>query len=109
MSGQQDGQLAAAAQAGDHLEQLGPNARVETNRRLVEEEHTGVRDEGTRDLEPTALATAVGPCGPIDQFGESERAGELLDPSIRLARLDAPEPGVYLEVPAARQRAVDDR
>ena len=36
---QQDRQLAPAAQAGDHLEQLGANPRVEADRRLVEEKH----------------------------------------------------------------------
>src|SRR6266536_160884 len=75
VGGQQDGQLAPAAQAGDHLEQLGPNARVEANRRLVEEEHAWVRDKGAGDLESAALAAAVGTCRTIDQVGEAEGAG----------------------------------
>src|SRR2546430_12639494 len=96
VSGQQDGQLAAAAEAGDHLEKLGPNARIEANRRLVEKKHARVRDEGAGDLEPATLAAAVGPCGPIDQVAEAERAGELVDPCPGLTRLNTPELGADL-------------
>jgi len=39
---QQHCQLAPVAQAGDHVEKLGADSRVEPDRRLVQEEHPWV-------------------------------------------------------------------
>ena len=39
---QQDRQLAPAAQAGDHVQQLGADARIESDRWLVQEQHARV-------------------------------------------------------------------
>src|SRR4029079_11452830 len=76
---------------------------------LVEKEHPRMRNERAGDLEPTPLAAAVAVGGPVDQIGEAEGACELVDPRDGLVRLDAPEPGVDLEIPAAAQGAVDNR
>src|SRR5262249_1641370 len=99
----------AIAQARDHLEQLGPNPRVEADRRLVKEEHARMRDQGAGDLEPPALTAAVAAGRSLDQLGEAERAGELVDPPGRPAGLPSPEAGMDLEVPGAAERAVDHR
>ena len=107
--GQQDRHLAAGAQACDHVEQLVPDARVEADRRLVEEEHLRLREQRTRDLEPATLAAAVPVDGPVDEVGDPERVRELGDPRLRNVRLDSPQAGVDVEVATAGQRAVDDR
>src|SRR5205085_3762549 len=91
---QHDRQPASGAEPGDHVEELGADARVEPDRWLVEEEHAWPRDERPRDLEAPALAAAQGRDRPLEQLLEPEGRGDLLD-----ARLDAPEPRVDLEVP----------
>src|SRR5439155_14748590 len=85
------------------------DARVETDRRLVQEQHLGLRDEGTGDLEPAALAAAVARDGPVEELGEPKRPAELADAVPGGAWLDAPEAGVEVEIAAAGQGAVDDR
>ena len=47
---EQDRDLVAVAQVSDHLEQLVADARVEADRRLVEEQHLGLGDERAGDL-----------------------------------------------------------
>src|SRR5262249_57781568 len=91
----------------DHLEQLGPNPRVEADRRLVKEEHARMRDQGAGDLEPPALTAAVAAGRSLDQLGEAERAGELVDPRGRLAGLPSPEAGPGPPGPGAAGRAGD--
>ena len=83
------------------------DARVEPDRRLVQEQHLRVRDEGARDLEPAALATAVGRDGALQELGEAERVGELGDAPGGGARLDTPEAGVDVEVAPPAERAID--
>ena len=95
----------AIAQAADHVEQLVADARVEPDGRLVEEQHPRLRDERTGDLEPPALAAAVGRDGPVEQLAEVERLGELVDARAGCALLDAPQARVDVEVaPAASGR-----
>src|SRR5262249_61391560 len=93
----------------DHLEQLGADARVEPDRRLVEEEHAGARDERAGDLEPPPLTAAIGSRGPVDQVGQAERGDELVDPRLRLPWLDAPEAAGGGGGAPACQRPVDGR
>ena len=76
---EENGRLAAVAEARDDVDQLGADPRVEADGRLVEEEHARPRDERTRDLQPPSLAAAVGRDRPIEQLGEPEDVGELLD------------------------------
>src|SRR6266536_2268410 len=90
---QQHGHLRAAAQARDRLEEFGADARIEADRRLVEKEHARVRDERAGDLQAPALAAAVDARGSVDEIGQAERRGELVDPSLRLAWLDPPKAG----------------
>ena len=100
--------LGSPPQPGDSVEELGADQRVEPDRRLVEEEHPRARHERAGDLEPPPFAAAVRADGPVDELGEVERRGELVDPRLRLALVDAPQAGVDLEVPPSGERAVDD-
>jgi hypothetical protein len=75
MRGYEDRRL-AVAEAADHVEQLVPDARVEADGWLIEEEHLRLRDERAGDLEPAALAAAVGADRPVDELGEPERPAE---------------------------------
>ena len=76
----------ALAQARDHVQQLVPDARVEPDGRLVEEQHARVGDQRARDLQAAALAAAVGADRPVEQLAEPERVGELVDAPRRAPR-----------------------
>ena len=108
MRRQEHGHLPPRSQPGDHVEELGADPRVESHRRLVEEEHARIRDERAGDLEPPALAAAVRADGTIDELREAEYGGELVDARLRLAPVDFPEARVDVEVAPTGQRAVDD-
>ena len=75
---QENRRVAARSQAADHVQQLGADAGVEADCRLVEKEHAGARDERSGDLQPPALAAAVAPDGPVDQLSEVEQVEEAL-------------------------------
>jgi hypothetical protein len=62
---EQDRDLVAIAEAPDHIEQLVADAWVETDRRFVEKQHLGPRNERAGDLQPSALAAAVACNGPV--------------------------------------------
>src|SRR5439155_17148770 len=99
VGGEQDRDLVAIAQAPDHVEQLVANTRVETDGRLVEEQHLGLRNERTRNLQPPPLAAAVARNRPAEQFGETERVGKLGDPAAGGGGIGAPKAGMDVEVP----------
>ena len=80
-------------QAGDEVEQLEADARIEADGRLVEEQHLGVRHQRPGDLEPAALATAVGPHRPVDELAETERVDDLGDAPRRVGRSSCPTAG----------------
>src|SRR5207253_3302291 len=109
VGGEEDRQLAVAAEVRDDVEQLRADARVEADGRLVEEEDVRARDERAGDLEPAPFSAAVGADRPVDEVAQPDEVDELLDPPLRVARLDAPEAGVQVEVAASGQGAGDDR
>ena len=73
VGGEQDRHARPGPQAGDEVEQLVADARVEADGGLVEEQHLRVGDQRPGDLEPAALAAAVGVDGPVDELAEAER------------------------------------
>ena len=107
--GEQHGRAEAGAQSGDDVDQLVADARVEPDGRLVEEQHPRLGEERAGDLEPPALAAAVGRDRTVEEVGQVEAVGELVDAPARVVGGDAPEAGVDLEVAAAGERPVDDR
>ena len=74
---EQDRQVAAGAQAGDHVEQLVPDPRVQPDGRLVEEQDARLGDQRAGDLEPPPLAAAVGADAAVDERVQPERGGQL--------------------------------
>ena len=106
MGGDQDRQIAACPQARDHVEQLVADPRVEADGRLVEEQDNRLRDERAGDLEPAALTPAVAADGTVDQLRETERFGQLTDPT---SGARAPKPRVELEILVSREGPIDDR
>ena len=60
---------------GEHLPQVAAAARVETGRRLVEEQHLGAAHQAGGDVEPAAHATRVG----LHQRGREVGEVELLE------------------------------
>ena len=109
MSGEHDRHLLACPQTRDDVEQLVPDAWIEPDRRLVEEQDSRVGDERAGDLQPASLTTAVTRDRPVDELGQSHGVDQLADPASRRPRPYAPQPRVQLEVGPAAQRAVDDR
>src|SRR6185437_10832194 len=61
-----DRHLLAVSQAGDDIEQLVPDPRVEPHGGLVEEEHARTGNERAGDLEATTLAAGVAPDGALE-------------------------------------------
>ena len=106
---QQDRQLVARAQPRDHVQQLLADARVEADRRLVEEEDAGPGDERAADLESPPLAAAVAGDGPVEELAQAERVRGVGDARSRRTRVRAPQARVDLEVAPPGERAVDDR
>ena len=80
----------ARAQAGDHVQQLVADARVEADGRLVEEEHARLGDQRAGDLQAPALAAAVGPDRAIDERRQAERLHEVGDPRVGPGRAGRP-------------------
>src|SRR3954465_11088223 len=98
----------ARARAGDRVEQLEPDARIESDRRLVEEQDAWLGDQRAGDLEAPPLAAAVAADLAGEDLVEPERLGEIGDPRRRRLEVDAPQLGVQLEVRTAGEAAVDD-
>src|SRR5207253_8148076 len=88
---EQDRYVAARAQLLDHVEQLVPDAGIETHRRLVEKEHSRIREEGARNLEPAPLTAAVRADGPVEKVCDAKRARYLGRSPRSLRGIDAPE------------------
>jgi hypothetical protein len=106
---EEDGHPPSRPQAGDVVEELEADARVQADGRLVEEQHLGIRDQRPGDLEAAALAPAVGVDRTVDERAELERVDDLVDAPYCGGRLQAPEAGVHGQVAATRERAVDHR
>ena len=80
------------------------------DRRLVEEQHLRLRERGAGDLEPAALAAAVGADRPVEELGQAEPARRARRCGRRRrVGVDAPQPGVDLEVAASAEGSVDHR
>src|SRR5205814_2854293 len=79
------------------------------DRRLVEEQHEGVRDERPGDLEPPALAAAAAAHGAVDDLVDPQQRAELLDALVGVLAPDAPQIRVELQVRAAGEALVDHR
>ncbi len=108
VGGEQDRHLALGPQPGDHVEQLVAHAGVEADGRLIEEEDGGPGDERPGDLQPPALAAAVGPDRSVGQLGEAEPFGHLGAPGPGGGSVEAEQAAVDLEVAPPGERPVDD-
>ena len=76
---QEDRHLSAVADTADEVQQFEADARVESNGRLVEEQHRRIGHEGAGDLQTSALPAAVALHGTIGLGNEREGAEELVD------------------------------
>jgi hypothetical protein len=108
MGGEHGGHAGGPAQATDQVQQLVANAGVQAHRRLVEEQHPRLGDQGPGDLQPSPLAAAEAVHRPADHLGQAEGAGQLGGPAGRGQRRDSPQPSVQVQVAAAGQRPVQD-
>src|SRR5205085_4616514 len=81
---------------------------VEADGRLVQEEDLGSRHQGAGDLQAPTLPAAVRLHWPVEDVAELERLREVVDARPGNGPVDAPQTNVDLQVPPARQRAVDD-
>jgi hypothetical protein len=89
--------------------QLVAAVRVETGRRLVQEDDRRRSDEAGREIEPAAHAAGERPYEPIRDVGEPEPLEQLVRTGARPGAGKVLEPADELEVRAGGQHAVDRR
>src|SRR5436305_1279382 len=106
MRGQHDRRPGSVAECADHIEQLVADARVESDSRLVEEQHARCGYERTGDLEPAALAAAVALDRPVELLLDAERLAQLVDAPARLVVFHRPKAAVQGQVLTSGQAAV---
>src|SRR5438067_1441080 len=99
---EEDRHLALFPNPADQVEKLEPDAWVQADCGLVEEQHLRVRDEGAGDLESTALAAAVALDRAVRLGGQVEGVEQVVDTVWRHVLGHAPQPSVDLEVAPAR-------
>ncbi len=96
-----------STQSGDQIEQFVADARVEPNRRFVEEQGTGPRNERAGDLEAPTLAAAVCRHRAVQKIRQTEGSRELVDVFTPRRPVDAPQPSVRVEVAPPGECEVD--
>src|SRR5437763_4115727 len=106
---EEDRHLAPFPDPADQVEKLEPDAWVQADCGLVEEQHLRVRDEGAGDLESTALAAAVALDRAVRLGGQAEDVEQVVDTGWRHVLGHTPQPSVYLTVAPAREAAIDGR
>ena len=105
---QQD-RRALAAQVADDVPDLVATSRIETCCRLVEEEHTRLREHAGREVEPPPHPARIRLRGSVGGVRELEALEELRRSAACLRAREPEQPPEHLEVLAARQELVDGR
>ena len=75
---EEDGHPQLGVEPADLGPDAGPAQRVETGRRLVEEQHLGAVDEGRREVEPALHPARVGADPPIDRIADVDQVEHLV-------------------------------
>src|SRR5204863_7458037 len=96
-----------AAKVADDRPDLVATPRIETRRRLVEEEHARLGEQAGREVEPPSHAARVRLRGPVGGVGELEALEQLRRASASLCAREPEQAPEHLEVLAARQQLVD--
>ena len=96
-----------AAQVADDLPDLVATPRIETGRRLVEEEHARLREQAGREVEPPSHAARVRLRGSVGGVGELEALEQLRRAAAGLRAREPEQAPEHLEVLAAGQQLVD--
>ena len=99
---QQD-RRALAAQVTDDLPDLVATPRIETRRRLVEEEHARLREQAGREVEPPSHAARVCLRGSVGGVGEFEALEQLRRATAGLSAREPEQAPEHLEVLASGQ------
>ena len=92
-------------QRADDLPEVAAGDRVETERRLVEEHHLRVGEQGAGDLQAAAHAAAVGPDDIVGALGQPDRGEQRGDPPLGVRH--APQPRVQPQVLGAAEVVVE--
>ena len=100
---------ALADETPDDVPHPQPAARIETGRRLVEEQQPGPADQGTRQVEPAAHAARIGLDRAIGGIGELELLEQLVTSATSLRRWQLVQPTEHPQVLATGQVLVDRR
>ena len=93
---------AFAHQAPDDVPHAQPAARVETGRRLVEEQQPRPPDERAAQVEASAHATGVGLDDPVSGVHQVELLQQLVGPLARLGARQLVQPAEHPQVLARR-------
>ena len=92
-----------AAQVADDLPDLVATPRIETRRRLVEEEHARLREQAGRQVEPPSHPARVCLRGSVGGVGELEALEQLRRAAAGLRAREPEQAPEHLQVLAARQ------
>ncbi len=87
--GQQDRRPEVMDQPLEHGEDLLGRGRIEGRRRLVQDQHLGVRGEYRADRHPLHLAAGERGEGPLAQVGQTQQVQRLLDTAAHHVRGEA--------------------
>ena len=98
-----------AAKVADDLPDLVATARIKTRRRLVEEEHTRLREQAGRQVESPSHPARVRLCRSVSGVGELEALEQLRRSAAGLRAREPEQAPEHLQVLAARQQLVDRR
>ena len=98
-----------AAQVADDVPDLVATSRIETRGRLVEEEHTRLREHAGREVEPPPHTARICLRGSVGGVRELEALEQLRRAAACLRAREPEQAPEHLEVLAARQQLVDRR
>ena len=102
---QDDRHAVALSQRADDLPEVAAGDRVEAERRLVEEHHLRVGEQGAGDLQPPAHAAAVGPHDVVGAIGQPDGGEQRGDPPLGVRH--APQARVQPQVLGAAEVVVE--
>ena len=105
--GRQEERHALADEAPDDVPHPEPAARVETGRRLVEDEQPRPPDQGAGEVQPPPHPARVGLDDPVAGIDQLELLEQLVGALLRLGRGQLVQPAEQPEVLAAGQVLVD--
>src|SRR5438094_5992391 len=103
----EDDRRAALMQLGHDAPELAGADRVESDRRLVQEDHTRPMEQRAREMQALFHATPVALDTLVDAIFETDELDQLLDAGADLARRDGIQLSEVAEVVTAGEAVIE--